>query len=128
MSIKKKGTNAERELIHMLWKTGNWCGIRVAGSGSNHYPSPDIIASNGNIIYAIECKASKTTTKYIPKAEIDQLTEFASVFGAIPIIGVRYNNKGWMFIKPEDGKDSGNNIAITFHEPNFSSYFEQQNI
>ena len=53
---KKKGINAERELIHMFWAE-KWAAIRVAGSGSSKYPSPDILAGNNLRKLAIECKA-----------------------------------------------------------------------
>lgn len=43
MGLKQKGTIAERELIHLFWKN-NIPAVRVAGSGSMRYPSPDILA------------------------------------------------------------------------------------
>ena len=45
MSLKSKGINAERELIHKFWGVG-WGAVRVAGSGSMRYPSSDILAAN----------------------------------------------------------------------------------
>ena len=57
MSRKSKGINAERELIHIFWKTKSWAACRVAGSGAIKYPAPDVLAGNGNILLAIECKA-----------------------------------------------------------------------
>jgi len=77
MKVKKKGTNAERELVHMFWKAG-WAGVRVAGSGSIGYPSPDVIVGNGARRLAIECKATKDRKKYFQRKEILELLEAVS--------------------------------------------------
>ena len=53
MSRKSKGINAERSLIHKFW-AHNWAAIRVAGSGSSKYPSPDVLAGNNLRKLAIE--------------------------------------------------------------------------
>ena len=57
---KKKGTDAERDLIHIFWKNG-WAAVRIAGSGSMKYPSPDILAGKNGTLYAIECKTTKSS-------------------------------------------------------------------
>ncbi len=101
MKVKAKGTNAERELIHMFWEN-NWAAIRVAGSGSSRYPSPDIITGNGIRTLAIECKSIKGSTKYIPLDQIENLSEFARIFGAEPWIGVRFDNVNWFFLGLDD--------------------------
>jgi Holliday junction resolvase len=64
MKLKAKGSNAERELVHMFWDKG-WAAIRVAGSGSSQYPSPDVLAGNNLRKLAVECKASGELNKYI---------------------------------------------------------------
>ena len=38
MSLKSKGSNAERQLLHMFWDAG-WACLRSAGSGSMNHPS-----------------------------------------------------------------------------------------
>jgi holliday junction resolvase Hjr len=102
MSLKAKGTNAERELVHMFWKTGNWVAHRIAGSGSSHYPSPDIIASNKLRKVALECKATKSASVYIPKEEVEGLRAFALMFGAEAWICVRFDRKEWYFLSLDD--------------------------
>ena len=57
MGSKKKGTRAERELIHMFFKSEPWASVRVAGSGSMPFPCPDLVAGNGKRVLAIECKS-----------------------------------------------------------------------
>ena len=101
MSVKQKGINAERELIHMFWKNG-WAAIRVAGSGSSHYPSPDLLAGNNLRKLAIECKAISSNNKYLSSNTITQLSEFAEKFGAEPWIGIRFDSKGWYFLSFDD--------------------------
>lgn len=98
---KTKGSNAERELVHMLW-AHSWAAIRSAGSGSMHFPSPDILAGNKIRRLAIESKATKEDKKYFPEEEIKQLMNFASYFGAEPWIAIKFTGMAWVFINPED--------------------------
>ena len=112
MLLKQKGTNAERELIHLLW-ANDVAAARVAGSGSSHYPSPDIIAGNIERKFAIECKSIKGKSKYIPKEEIYDLQKFASMFGAEPWIGLRFARNEWHFISIEDMNETKSSFGIT---------------
>ena len=112
MAYKQKGANAERDLVHKFWETGNWVAHRIAGSGSSKYPSPDIIASNNLRRLALECKATKKTSVYIPKDEIEALMEFSKMFGAEPWIAVRFARQEWFFLTIEDMKETGNNFSV----------------
>lgn len=85
----------------MFWKEG-WAAIRVAGSGSSHYPSPDLLAGNNLRKLAIECKSIAGDNKYLNHDTIDQLKEFSEKFGAEPWIGIRFDKKGWYFLSFED--------------------------
>ena len=98
---KIKGTRAERELFHMFWKMGNWACVRSAGSGSTTRPSPDLLASKNNKTLAIECKSIKNKSHHFNKEEIGQLVLFSKIFGAKPIIGMRFDNEGWFFLNVE---------------------------
>lgn len=115
MKSKQKGTNAERELLHSFWEAG-WATIRVAGSGSMQYPSPDIISGKGKRKLVIECKACKNSSQYLTKKEIEELKEFSKIFGAEAWISVKFNNKGWFFIQLEDLEDSGKNYVIKYEK------------
>ena len=97
MSRKSVGINAERELIHLFWSSG-WSAVRVAGSGSSHYPSPDILASNISRKIAVEAKVTKDKSKYFSKEEIEQLRLFSEKFGAEPWIGVKFKNINLFFV------------------------------
>lgn len=113
MSRKSKGINAERELIHKFWATDKWSAVRIAGSGSMKYPSADVLASNRTRRLAIECKTSKEKNKYLPKEDIEQLKNFADIFGAEPWIGIKFNRTEWLFLSLDDLKDTGTNYLIS---------------
>ncbi|MCF7798665.1 Holliday junction resolvase [Candidatus Woesearchaeota archaeon] len=98
---KRKGTNAERELVRTFWKEG-WAAVRVAGSGSSHYPSPDILVGREGRRLAIEAKITVDEKKYFPQDEINQLNYFARTFGAEAWIAVKFNGTPWAFFSLED--------------------------
>ena len=105
MSLKSKGINAERELVHMFWSK-EWACLRIAGSGSNRYPSPDVLVGNKLRRLAKECKTTKDQKKYFEKKEIEALKKFADVFGAEPWIAVKFKSHEWYFISTEDLKET----------------------
>lgn len=113
MSRKSKGINAEREIVKLFAETGNWFACRVAGSGSSHFPSPDIIAGNKLRKLAIECKTSKDKNKYLTKDEVKQLKIFSDVFGAEPWVAVKFDKTVWMFMSLDDIEDAGNNYVVS---------------
>lgn len=114
MNKKSIGSNAERELIHLFWKN-NVPAIRVAGSGSMKYPSPDIIAGNSLRKLVIECKKVKENKLYIPKIEVNLLVEFAQKFGAEPFIAVKFG-KEWYFLIIEDLRETTASYSINTEE------------
>lgn len=101
MSTKSRGSNAERDLIHKFWDA-NWAAMRSAGSGSSHYPSPDIIASNNIRKLAIEVKLTTEEKKYFDKKEIEDLKIFADKFGAESWVAIKFFRKEWVFLTLED--------------------------
>jgi holliday junction resolvase Hjr len=108
MGNKEKGSNAERELYQMFIDN-SFRAVRVAGSGAMENTSCDLIAGNGKEKYCIECKASKNTSKYITKEQINDFVVFSEIFGLRPVVAVKFNRQGWFFLKPEDLQDSGKN-------------------
>lgn len=113
MSRKSKGINAERDLIHKFWSAENWCALRVAGSGSMKYPSPDLLVSNKIRRLAIECKTSKEDRKYLPEEDITQLTDFVSFFGGEPWFAIKFDRMEWYFLSIDDLERSGKSYLIT---------------
>ncbi|MBU0461568.1 MAG: Holliday junction resolvase [Nanoarchaeota archaeon] len=112
LNKKAKGTNAERELIHLFWNNG-WAAMRAAGSGSTSFPSPDILAGNNIRKLAVECKVTKEIRQYLKKKEIDELKQFAALFGAESWIGVKFNNVDWYFMNLEDLDYTGQNYSVS---------------
>lgn len=112
MSLKSKGINAERELVHMFWGNG-WACLRIAGSGSNKYPSPDILTGNNIRRLAIECKVTKEEQKYFDKQSIEALQTFAGVFGAEPWIAARFKGHEWYFVSLEDLRETRKGYMIS---------------
>lgn len=111
MNAKAKGTNAERDLIHQFW-SNDWAAVRIAGSGSMKYPSPDILASNNRRKVGIECKSTKNQYQYLTKEEIENLKKFCSLFGAEPWVGVKFKSF-WYFLSLDSLKETGKNFVVS---------------
>ena len=109
---KAKGTKGERELVTFFNKS-KWCCVRVAGSGSTKYPSPDILAGNGIRRLAIECKVTKDKKKYFTNTEIEQLSFFSTTFGAESWVSIKFPDEPWYFLMLEDLQKSGNSFVVS---------------
>ena len=118
VNLAKKGSAEERDLVHKLWDR-NFAAMRApASGGATKVPLPDVIAGNGNIYLAIEVKTTTKDKIYIDFPQIDALCEFASIFGAIPYIGVKFKYTKWLFLSPENTeRTKSNNYKI---EKNFA--------
>ncbi|MBU0761083.1 MAG: Holliday junction resolvase [Nanoarchaeota archaeon] len=127
---KAKGSKAERELVEMFTKQG-WRAVRVAGSGVSDYSPCDIIAGKGKRRgYTIEAKSSKKSTIYITREQIEEFILFSSVIGLNPVIAVRFNREGWLFLNPRFLKDTGKYWAVSLKlakskGKRFSQFFEK---
>ena len=111
MSLKSKGSNAERELLHMFWAR-NWACIRSAGSGSMKYPGPDLLVGNMVKRMAIECKTTKETRIYLSDSDFSQLKDFSKIFDARPWFAVKFAKKDWRFLSLEDLKKTKTGYVI----------------
>ncbi len=116
MSNKSKGSNAERELLK-IFVEGGFRSLRVAGSGVNDDSPCDLLAGkiNGKK-YAIECKTCKDKKRYIDKKQIEDFLVFSLAFGLEPMIAVKFNRQGWLFLKPEELEDTGKCLAISLND------------
>ena len=112
MNTKAKGSKGERELVAFFNDNG-WSCVRVAGSGSSRFPSPDILAGNAIRRVAIECKVTKDKKKYFSKKEVAQLEEFSKNFGAEAWAGVKFAGEDWFFLMLEDLEDTGASLAVS---------------
>lgn len=112
MGNKSKGSKTERELFKMFNKN-NHRAVRVAGSGRMDNASCDLIAGNCDDKYCIEVKSTKKPHKYISKEQMEEFIVFSQVFDLKPIIAVRFNRKGWFFLKPDQLEETGKNWKVT---------------
>lgn len=108
---KAKGSNAERELLHMFWAKG-WACIRSAGSGSMKYPGPDLLVGNLLRRMSIECKSTNGSKVYLNEHDVEQLRDFSKVFDARPWFAVKFSRKGWYFLSIEDLEKTPNGYVI----------------
>lgn len=129
MSNKAKGSKAERELLQIFTDNG-WRAVRVAGSGVNDNSPCDLIAGKiGRKGHTIEAKSSKSTSIYISKSQIEDFLVYSGTLGLDPVIALRFNREGWLFIKPSQLSDSGKNFVISLKNAKeqgarFSQFFE----
>lgn len=121
MSRKGKGISAERELVHLFWRTGVFAAVRVAGSGAIKYPVPDIVASSLNKRFVIECKAARGDVQYVEKKEVEDLLVFAKMTCAVPFIAVRFDRSGWFFLSPDSLRDVGKNFVVRKEDVGYRS-------
>ena len=98
----------EKELESLLEEEGFAC-VRSPASGKGgkkadgtEREQPDVIAGNGDVFYAFECKSSSDDVIYIKQEEIDDLKYFSMCFGAESKVGIRFNYCDWGFFDPED--------------------------
>lgn len=127
MSNKSKGSKAERELTQMFIDNC-FRAVRVAGSGTMENADCDIIAGRKGQKYAIEVKATKGTSKYITKSQIENFLIFSDIFDLEAVVAIRFNRIGWFFISPNHLKDSGKNLVISLEDARkngkrFSQFF-----
>ena len=126
---KAKGSKVERELIQLFTEQG-WRAVRVAGSGVGEDSPCDLIAAKtGRKGFTIECKSSKKSTIYITKKQIEDFITFSYILGLKPTIATRFNREGFIFITPQQLKDTGKYWAISLKEAKekgsrFSQFFE----
>ena len=125
---KAKGSKIERELFQ-VFVDNHFRAVRVAGSGVMENAECDIIAGKkGNGKYCIEVKSSKAPIKYISKEQIEKFIIFADIFGLTPVIALRFNREGWIFLNPKHLRDCGKNWVVTLEEAKekgkkFSQFF-----
>ena len=112
MSRYKKGANAERELIRMLWESG-FAVARVAGSGKSTFPAPDIVAINKTKKLAFESKAWRSDYLHLDKGQMDELQQWSEIAGAEFYIAWKVPNKGWYFLSKEMFREGAKGYSLS---------------
>ena len=112
MSHYNKGAAAERELMKILEADG-FSMARVAGSGSNPLPCPDMIAMKKTKKYAIECKSWKGTHLVLSKEQMDEIAKWSENAGIDFLIAWRMPGKKWFFLNQKDFNKTDKNFLIS---------------
>lgn len=97
----KKGSEAERELMKLLWEHGIGA-IRVAGSGKAKTPTCDLVIGKLGKFLVVECKSTKKDTIYLEDEEIEKIRKLAEVWRCEAVIACRFARSDWFFIKLHD--------------------------
>ena len=115
MARYNKGANAERELIK-LFASENFAVLRVAGSGTNPLPCPDVVALKDGVAIAIECKAKKGQYLPISVEQIKEEVGWAKMAGARFLVAWKVPRKGWVFLKVENFRKKEKNYMINLDD------------
>jgi Holliday junction resolvase len=98
-AMKKRGYDAERELVHMLRDAG-YDAIRVPVSAPSTEPLPDVFAIKGDSILAVEVKA-QVRYAYYKRDQVQKLHEFLHIHRIYPrrfaVLAGKFKYKGWWF-------------------------------
>lgn len=98
-AIKKRGYDAERELVHMLREKG-FDALRIPVSAPSKEPLPDVFAVKDDCILAIEVK-SQVRYAYIKRDQVQKLHEFLKIHEIYPkrfaVLAAKFKYRGWWF-------------------------------
>jgi Holliday junction resolvase len=98
-AMKKRGYDAERELVHMMRAQG-WDSVRIPVSAPSTEPLPDVFAVKGNSILAFEVK-SQLRYSYYKADQVMKLNAFLKIHKIYPmkyaVLAGKFKYKGWCF-------------------------------
>jgi len=117
--IKKRGYDAERELVHNLRDAG-FDALRVPVSAPSKEPLPDVFAVKGDAILAFEVK-SHSRYAYYRRDQVAKLHAFLDIHRLYPrrlaVLAAKFKYKGWGFIVAERPGDysikAGEGLTLT---------------
>jgi Holliday junction resolvase len=115
MAHYRKGADAERELIHMLFCKG-FSVVRVAGSGVTSLPCPDCIALSKKKKMAFECKAWSGNYLNLPRQQMEEQVSWADIAGIEMYVAWKIPRQSWRFIEPRHFRKNPKNYAISLKE------------
>jgi Holliday junction resolvase len=98
-AMKKRGYDAERELVQMMRKQG-FNSVRVPVSAPSAEPLPDIFAVKNSAIVAFEVK-SQLKYSYYKASQVAKLNAFLDIHKLYPrryaVLAGKFKYKGWCF-------------------------------
>ena len=97
--MKKRGYDAEREIVHFLRDEG-YKAIRVPVSAPSKEPLPDVYGVKDKTILAFEVK-SQVRYAYYKADQVNKLFEFLDIHKIYPkryaVLAGKFKYKGWYF-------------------------------
>ncbi len=97
--MKKRGYDAERELVKML-READFDALRVPVSAPSNEPLPDVFAIKDRTILACEVK-SQDRYAYFKRKQVVKLHEFLKIHRLYPkrfaVLAAKFKYKGWVF-------------------------------
>ena len=98
-AMKKRGYDAERELVQLMREQG-FDAVRVPVSAPSNEPLPDVFAVRGNSIVAFEVK-SQVKYSYYKSDQVAKLNAFLNIHKLYPkkyaVLAGKFKYKGWCF-------------------------------
>ena len=105
--MKKRGYDAERELVQMLRDMG-FEAVRIPVSAPSNEPLPDVFAIRGDTILAFEVKSQGSYT-YFRREQVAKLHEFLNIHRHYPkrlaVLAAKFRYRGWAFMITEKPMD-----------------------
>ncbi len=101
-------------MVQKLWKAG-LAAIRAPASGARakHVFYPDVVAIYSGKVLVFEVKyRGEPGPIYIDREKLEKLREFARRAGGEVYIAVKYGRREWMFVKPEDCRETPSGIRV----------------
>jgi len=102
-AMKKRGYDAERELVGMMRDNG-FDAIRVPVSAPSNEALPDVFAIKDKTIVAFEVK-SQLRYSYYKASQVDKLLKYLEIHRIYPrryaVLAGKYKYKGWRFMVVE---------------------------
>ncbi len=106
-AIKKRGYDAEREVVKMFRDAG-YDALRVPVSAPSREPFPDVFAVKGDSVVALEVKC-QTRYTYYKRDQVSKLHEFLEIHRYYPrrfaVLAAKFKYKGWRFRIAEEVGD-----------------------
>ena len=98
-AMKKRGYDAERELVAMMRDSG-FDAIRVPVSAPSKEALPDVFAVKGSSIIAFEVK-SQLRYAYYKRDQVSKLLQFLEIHRIYPrkfaVLAAKFKYQGWCF-------------------------------
>ncbi len=127
--MKKRGYDAERELVSMLRKKG-FKALRVPVSAPSKEPFPDVFAVKEDTIVAFEVKSMERYA-YYKKDQITKLHEFLHIHRIYPnryaVIAGKFKYKGWCFEIADEEENYTLKIGVGMNFDELTTRFTEAN-